>query len=339
MTRWYPLFCCLFISSCTFGQTDFSGIRNTGLAGTISLAAPEDSSIRGMPRLHKTLVMVNLYPGFAVCRQQFVYLNEATVPLTASLQYPLGGSIGQLGIGQLEFSSPYALEILSNRSPINRPDTLNITTDPVAADFNFVPQHRITKAIRWQQVFAPGMPTVIQVQSIVRTSLSRFIRGRESRDGNAFALDLTGASTGNGTDGATEVLVNLQEGLNLTNIWGLQPKRGISGDLTHIQYRPAGTDSTIFLVWYQGAPPDYPFTKKIAPFHDTLYKIMDAFPVAEFNAPHFKPQARDNFSLSPSGLTFSGVLYFLLFTIPWLVLGGIIIFLVRGKKRAKQTAS
>jgi hypothetical protein len=67
--------------------------------------------------------------------------------------------------------------------------------------------------------------------------------------------------------------------------------------------------------------------------------MVDAMPVDDFGSPGFKTIERDNFSLAPEGLTLSGILYFLLFTIPWIIMAGIIVFLLRGKKKKPVSSS
>jgi hypothetical protein len=94
--------------------------------------------------------------------------------------------------------------------------------------------------------------------------------------------------------------------------------------------------SNNLLIWYDGAPPDFKFDKRVLPSTDTLYQIMDAFPLSEFNNPAFTLISRKNFTLAKSGLTLSGVLYFLMFFMPWIILAGLIVFLLKGKKKIEN---
>jgi hypothetical protein len=194
----------------------------------------------------------------------------------------------------------------------------------------------------WEQDFPQGQYTTLTIYFITQNNLAKFKRGALSRDGNAFGYVLESGKAWGGRIGVGQVLIKLNEGLSLNNVMGILPKQKILGDLTHIQYsfnnlEPSPADN--LLVWYEGAPPDFKFDKRVLPAADTLFKMMDAFPVTEFNNSGFTALERNNFSLAESGLTFSGALYFMLFTIPWVVLGGFIIYLVRGKKKKTEKSA
>jgi hypothetical protein len=323
-------------------QDYLPGIRNTGYLGTIEAIGSQSIDALNKTRLVKRLTLVDLYPGFAAVRQQYVFAAPDSASVIFPLGIPIEGDVGVQGIGRLFFTSPDSMRIRSG-SDTMQTDTLETPFEPQVADgTTLVPSEVYTKWLRWEAKIPQGQTSVLTVHALVRTSLSRFIRGDDSRDGNALAIGLAGASMLADSNMQEEVLVRMNEGLNLTNIWGIKPAGQVTGDLTHLRYVRTGIvpDSlATLLIWYQGAPPDFKYSKKILPFADTLFTMVDAMPVDDFGSPGFKAVDRDNFSLAPSGLTLPGVLYFLLFTIPWIVLAGIIIFLLRGKKKKPESSS
>jgi hypothetical protein len=333
------LLCLPFFSP---AQDHLPGIRNTGYLGAVQSLDTGSSRAAAKVRLIKRLTLVDLYPGFAAVRQQYVFSPMDSTSGPFSLGIPVEGNLGMPGIGRLFFTSPDALRIRSENDTI-RTDTLQKSIEPIVADGTTLTQTEEFRQWRqWNAAMPPGQTTILTVHALVRTSLSRFLRGDEARDGNALAIALAGASGMADSSLQDEILVRMNEGLNLTNVWGIKPAGQVTGDLTHLRYAHTGRlpDSVhTLLIWYQGAPPDFKYSKKIMPFADTLYTMVDAMPVDDFGSPGFKPIDRDNFSLAQDGLTFSGFLYFLLFTVPWIILLGLIIFLLRGKKKKRESSS
>jgi hypothetical protein len=331
--------CLAFFFSLTFtitaiAQSDLPGIRNTGLLPCLQVIPAADSLRQGTLFLQEKTTKVQLYPGFAVVQQTYLIRNEDSGTLNIQLALPIEGSVKEAEIGQLFFTEPHAvhLSVDGQRQEVDSNDRNKL-----------LPQllQNQTEAYRrwyaWNILFKPGKTTSLTVQAIVRTSLSRYIREEDSRDGNAFAVRLDEDGFWKRDSTQLLVMVHLLEGLKLTDIWGIKPDSLVEGDFTNLLLKSTGKDkiSPNFLIWYQGAPPDFKFDKKILPYPDTLYTIMERFPTGSFKNAHFAKLGRNNFSLSPSGLTFSGVLYFLMFTVPWIVLAGFIIFLLRGKKKNK----
>lgn len=329
--------CLAFIFSVLFtaaaiAQPDLPGIRNTGLLPSLKLF-PTNTVHPAALFLQEKTTKVQLYPGFAVIHQTYLVKNEDTGAITARLGLPVEGSVNEAEIGQLFFTEPHAIRLTvdSLKLEADAPKTFNQSfAQPLRADSS---GYRRWKT--WGTEFKPGKTTRVTVEAIVRTSLSRYIKDEESRDGNAFALGLEDDLQWKRDSTKEVVMVHLLEGLKLTDIWGIKPDSLVQGDFTHLLLKPAGNEQSApnFLIWYQGAPPDFKFDKKILPFPDTLYTIMERFPTGSFQNARFDALRRNNFSLSPAGLTFSGVLYFLMFTIPWIVLAGFIIFLLKGKKK------
>ena len=336
------LFLLLLLPFFSLAQDHIPGIRNTGYLGAIQPLDEASGDTSTKIRLIKRLTLVDLYPGFAAVRQQYVFAPVDSAFGRLSLAIPAGGEISMPGIGRLFFTSPDALRIRSGSDTIIT-DALGVSSEPLIVDGTTLKSpEAVNKWQRWDTEFRQGQTTVLTAHALVRTSLSRFLRGDEARDGNALAIGMAGATGLADSSLQDEVLVRMNEGLNLTNIWGIKPAGQATGDLTHLRYACAGivADSlATLLIWYQGAPPDFKYSKKILPFADTLYTIVDAMPVNDFGSPGFKAIDRDNFSLAPDGLTISGILYFLLFSIPWIIMAGIIIFLLRGKKKKQESSS
>ena len=124
----------------------------------------------------------------------------------------------------------------------------------------------------------------------------------------------------------------------LADIRGLIPDGSFIGNLGHLQFDKTNLEpdsSQNLVIWYNGAPADYPFEKKVTPLEDALRSSLDTFPVTAFNDPAFQPMRRYDFDVSAGGITLASVLYFIMFFTPWVILIGFVVFILRGKRKRK----
>lgn len=304
------------------------GIRNTGYLGDLqvsvapagdSLPSPGQGAGSGL-RLAKRLTLVDLYPGAAAIRQSYTWMNaaSATKQVIVSPTEPLPTSLA--GIGTLYVLGPQVMR-WENTTP---GDGVPVTGSSAPG-----PGQRAL-------VLSAGQTATVSLHALLQTNLSRFLSGDASRDGNALAIALAGSMAGADSATEDEILVRMNEGINLTNIWGILPAGKTTGNLQYLRFVHQGraADSLgTFLLWYDGAPPDFKFDKKVVPIADTLFAQVDAMPLALFGDPGFKAMERQNFSLAPSGLTLTGILYFVLFSVPWIILAWFVVSMLRRRKK------
>lgn len=337
MRHWLFLASLLTLHVTATSNPAMPGVWNAGVGGQLYPLFAEDSVRFGKVLLEKELVLVNLYPGFAVVKGEYRFLNNSGSTVRLRVGYPVSGTYTAVVVDNVVYNDLYAFRAFANGIPVQaRRNSDAGTVSPVRLITDSSAVNQVTNWYTWEQDFPQGEYTTLTIYFITQNNLARFKRGNLSRDGNAFGYVLESGQAWGGRIGVGQVLIRLHEGLSVNNVMGILPAQHIVGDLTHIQYsfkNLAPEPSDNLLVWYEGAPPDFKFEKRVLPAADTLFKMMDAFPVSEFNNTGFRALDRNNFSLAESGLTFSGALYFILFTIPWIVLGGFIIYLVRGKKK------
>lgn len=323
-------------------KTELPGIWNAGVGGQLYPIFPVDSIHWGKIRIQKQLILVNLYAGFSVVKGEYSFSNTTDQPILMHIGYPAGGRYPQRIAEHVFFQDVFNFRALSNGQPVNAyrlSDSGKI--NPVRITGQGAPDSTATEITDWhvwKQSFPAGTVTTVTVYYITQNNLARFIKDDESRDENAFGFCLESGNAWGGKISAGQILVKLNDKLSLNNIQGLLPDNEIMGDMQHLQYSFANLEpdpNSHLLIWYDGAPPDYKFEKKVLPSTDTLYRMMDAFPLSEFNDPAFKALSRKNFSLAASGLTLSGILYFLMFFMPWILLAVVIFFLLKGKGKKK----
>jgi hypothetical protein len=333
------------ISFNTIAQSNpaMPGIWNAGVGGQFYPLFEKDSIYFGKIRMQKELVLVNLYPGFAVVKGEYSFLNLSNEDIRMHVGFPVNGTYASAEVDNVMFNDLYGFRAFANQRPVKAyrlSDSGEVQSVRLIGDSSSF--NEVTNWYVWEQDFPRGQPVTLTVYFITQNNLARFKRNFQSRDGNAFGYVLESGRAWAGNIGIGQILVKLNEGLSMNNVQGILPGKGIIGDLTHIQYSFNNLEPEPehnLLVWYQGAPPDFKFDKRVLPAADTLFKMMDAFPLNEFNSESFTVLERNNFSLSPAGMTLSGLIYFLMFTLPWIILGGFIIFLVRGKKKKTENLS
>jgi hypothetical protein len=343
MKNWIVLaFFCL-ISVVTSAKTELPGIRNAGAGGQFYPYLPADSIHFGKINIQKQLIMVNLYAGFAVIKGEYSFINNSDHSIQIQIGYPVKGNYPQRIVENVFYNDLYNFRAKANGIPVKPyllPDSGRIS--PVRISGNDSSANLVSKWYVWQQEFPAGAVTTLTVYFITQNNLARFKKGNESRDANALGFFLESGKAWGGKIEAGQILVKMNDKLSLIEIQGILPDNILKGDLHHLEYKFSNLvpeASNNLLIWYDGAAPDFKFDKKVLPSTDTLYQIMDAFPLQEFNDPLFKIISRKNFSVAKSGLTISGVIYFLMFFVPWIILAMIIVFLLKGKKKVENRKS
>lgn len=312
------------------------GVWEAGGAGRIVQITAPSGPREARVRLESELVMVDLHPGFAVVKAEYRFRNPSDAPSTLMVGIPSGGHFPLDTSGRAVFSDLRSYRILANGDTVapthSNPDAMT----PIPG-YDSVMPHRY---LSWTQRFDPG-ETTVTVYLLTRNHLSRLVREGSASDGNAFGYAFNGDRGWPGGTGMTQVLVRLNGELYLTGLRAVLPDSAFSGNLRHLRTVTRG-DSTgrtgNMLIWYEGAAPDFKFDRKVLPAADTLYRIMDDFPLDEFDGPGFQPVSRMNLHVAKTGITPAGIAYFIMFFLPWVVLLFIIFQLLRKGKKEK-TAS
>ena len=343
MRKWSLLAFIYLVSLAVSAQSDVPGIWNAGVGGQFYPVFPADSIHFGKIRTQKQLFLVNLYAGFAVVKGEYTFVNTTDQPIDIQIGYPLSGHYPQRIVENVFYNDLYNFRAKANGisvKPYRLSDSVKVR--PVNINGNESSSSLVTDWYVWQQEFPAGATTTLTVYFITQNNLSKFKKGDESRDANAFGFFFESGNAWGRKIESGDIFIKMNDKLSLIEIKGLLPDSLLKGNLYHLQYSFKNLEPEPvknLLIWYEGAAPDYKFDKKVLPSTDTLYKMMDAFPVSEFNDTGFKLISRKNFSVAKSGLTFSGVLYFLMFFMPWIILAGVIVFLLKGKKKIESGKS
>jgi len=312
------------------------GLWQAGTTGRISPLDESSTQKAAGIRFERELVQVDLHPGFAVVKSEYRFNNPSDSAFSLTVGIPSSGHYTVKGVGRCSFYGNEAPVVISNGKRMEVSNREVPPTDTLPA-YDTVMAHRYHN---WVQRFEPGT-TTMTLYLTTQNHLSRLVRGDSARDGNAFGYVTDGDRRWPGGAKVSQVLIRLNGELYLTGIRAAMPEGSFLGDLRHLRWNRSDDTtgpSPNLLVWYEGAPPDYKYGKKVQGATDTLYRIMDAFPLSEFDAPSLQPVSRSSLEVSRTGLTPAGAAYFILFFLPWIVLFFIIFQLLR-KGRKGETAS
>lgn len=294
-------------------------------AGGAAMPVPDkpDTALQ----LVKSLVTVNLYGGFAVTGQEYIIKYSGKDTVTLPFHVNVAG----------HFPNPRLEKVV-----LIEPDLLSLSVD--GDSLTTIRDSAGTAGMKtWTDHFtlrfSPGQRRTLRIRSISRTYLSKLKDASGSKDGNAFYYTFGDATHAwNKKTSTGQLLVKLND-VSVNNVEGLLPISGVTGDMRHLQFGYAlevPKEDDDLVIWYHGAPPDFPFTKKVIPAKDTLYGLLDQYPIAEFGRPDFVAMDRDDFSTNPDSPVGS-ILYYVFFSLPWLFLLGFLIFLIRKPRKKKDS--
>jgi hypothetical protein len=294
----------LLLAHSSTGQKLDSGLWNFGRAFSVTTLNNDSVHLRSQ------LCVVKVYPGFAVVKSTYNIILDQGIPSSVEFLWRDTGITRQDPFRTLHNIPSASMKVLAEN------DTVPI--QPGKDGFHFRVDMPVGKMVRL---------TTFQICPASQAQLSD---GKTIKEENGLIISFEPWKR----QGIRQVLVQLSGNLTLTNLIGVHPAT-VVGTMTQLQWQPQGTDTDL-VVWYDGAAPDFKYEKKVLPMSSALYEDINEFDAALFGTPAFKPLNKDDFK-STTGSTGGSVLYFLLFSIPWIVLGGFIIFLLI-KPKKKTTA-
>lgn len=276
------------------------GLWNTGRAFSIT-AIPEDSVI-----LQKQLCLVQIYPGFSVVKSEYTIQNSAKKtnyleflwPDTLTTKHRFLKSIHNLGSA--------GMKVLVGKDTIR----------PEISDAGLV----------FQINLQPGQLTTITTYQLTPNSQAKLSGDETVKELNGFVFSFDKWKH----QGKREVFVQLAGGLTVNNLNGVYPST-VTGTMDKLKWAPDSLNETL-VVWYEGQAPDYKFEKKVLPKQNLLFEDINGVDTAFFEGSGFKPVNKTDFTTNTRS-TLGTIVYFIMFTVPWIFLIWFIIYLLKKPKK------
>ncbi|HLO79696.1 MAG TPA: hypothetical protein VK166_01985 [Chitinophagaceae bacterium] len=287
-----------------FAQKIEDGLWNAGRA--FSMTSMDNDSVI----LQKQLSLVQVYPGFSVVKSTYDILNLRKDSFSAKFHWIDTMSTEHRFFHSLNNLSSAGMKVLMGKDTL-RPQVVG-------------------GSLVFDAVLPPAKLSTITTYQLTPNNQGKLSGDETVKELNAFIFSFDRWNK----QGPRQVFIKLMGGLTLTNIKGIYPKT-VTGTMQQLKWMPDSLNKTM-VVWYEGQAPDYKFEKKVLPQQHLLYEDINSFDVAFFDGPGFKAIEKTDFTTNSRSLLGS-VIYFILFSIPWIILIGFIVFLLRKPKKKTNT--
>ncbi len=259
----------------------------------------------GKLALQKQLTTVDLYLGFAVVRNQLDIVNPTSDTLHTALDW------------RDSVTTPHPLlTYIGNTPSLSKMMILDGDTLLPGSTLVLAPgQHQL---ITYE--IAPGQQALLSKE------------GR-AREGNAFVYSLSPSSYSQ--TGIVQVFVQMKTGLTMSNVWAVEPGDEATVTMSQVKWLPKSAGGDL-VIWYEGAAPDQKLEKKLLPARDVLFIAVKDFDLMMFNSPEFKAPPKPDFSTNKQSPLVSA-LYFIMFSLPWVLLVGFLAWLVFKPKKKRSS--
>jgi hypothetical protein len=280
------------------------GLWNTGRS--FSITPLIDDSIL----LQKQLSLVQIYPGFSVVKSVFDVLNMHRASFDAKFRWIDTLTTPHRFFSQLNNLSSAGMKIMVNKD----------TIQPQIENGSLV----------FTTMLPPGILTTITTYQLTPNNQGKLSGDETVKELNAFVFSFDKWKH----IGIRQVFIKLMGNIMLANLKGVYPKT-VNGTMQQLRWMPDSLNESL-VVWYEGQAPDYKFEKNVLPKQHLLFEDINDFDIALFDAPGFIPADKTDFSTNTRS-TIGSILYFIFFSIPWIILIGFIVFLLKKPKSKHNT--
>ncbi|MEZ4978632.1 MAG: hypothetical protein R2772_04980 [Chitinophagales bacterium] len=190
------------------------GIYNSG-GTSFNLLYEEDSSSYNKIQMQEELVLVQLYPGFAVVKGNYQMLNTSNEELHLRMGYPVNGIYNSTSsmASDFQIDSLYAFDIKLNG--IYLEDSL---LDFSSSNYNNLNSNNWHI---WELDFKANETALVEVHFIVATNDAKIVQGYNSSRHNAFIYLFESGKTWTKNIEKARLAIQLMGGVQLKDIAGL----------------------------------------------------------------------------------------------------------------------
>lgn len=197
------------------------GVWNSGGAGNYTLLFPGDSSYYQKIQMQQELVLIQLYPGFAVVKGTYWMRNTTADTIVMNAGYPVNSGFEQItnqGFGKMnvDFDDLYALRVSTNEIPreFSRKEIENTQVSSYGDRQDWYV---------WQDTFPPDTTSRIEIYFMVNTNASEMIDDYTHSNDNVFVYLLESGASWKPPIGKGDFIVQLMDGVEADGIRGISP--------------------------------------------------------------------------------------------------------------------
>ena len=303
------------------------GVWSAG-GNTFTMLYREDSATFKKVQMQSEKIFIQLYKGFAVVKGVYYFKNHSNEKLNFKMGYPVNGifSGGNNTLNQINVDSLSAFKIYADQIP------LSILREPQQEELGNFRSFSENWHV-WNMNFAPQQTKKVEVFFIVDTNDGGVTSGYNKERYNAFIYLLESGSVWKNPIEQGNFYIQLMDGLTAKDIHGLsqsfnfqysETSKIFSGSKLNFTPTP---DDNLIVTYFEGKD-GFDFNTIIN--NQKQYEIsMDHFSQTDFSKMGFgKFEAKDPYDIPSSFLSYLPItMMFLVFILPWIVLGIILIVL------------
>lgn len=256
------------------------GIYNSG-GTSFNLLYEEDSFSYKKIQMQEELVLVQIYPGFAVVKGNYTMLNTSADSLRLRMGYPVNGVYNSSGKFSSDFvvDSLYAFKVKHNGRLLQ--DSLIDFSSSTYQNLNSNNWHI------WDLNFKANESAQIEVYFLVNTNDAKIVKGYNSSRYNAFIYLFESGKTWTKNIEKAKLAIQLMEEIQLKDIKGLanyfplswnENSKILYGETTN--FSPTENDN--FILSYDQKIENFDFQEILAN-KETYLEEMAAFPLSSIN--------------------------------------------------------
>lgn len=316
------------------------GVWSAG-GNTFTMLYREDSATFKKVQMQNEQIFIQLYKGFAVVKGVYYFKNHSKEKLNFKMGYPVNGiySGGQNSLNQIQIDSLSAFKIYADQIPI---PVLREPQEEHLGNFQSFSENWHV----WNMDFDPEQTKKVEVFFIVPTNDGSVSKGYNKEHYNAFLYLLESGSVWKNPIEKGNFYIQLMDGLTAKDIHGLsnsfnfkysEANKIFSG--SKLNFTPTPNDNLVVTYFERIENFDFATILKNEKQYETS---MEKFSQSDFsNLNYEKFEAKDPYEISSSLLSYLPMaMMFVIFVLPWIVLGIILIFVgyfifkkVRNKKK------
>lgn len=303
------LLICSYSHTCTSNAAQ-PGLWNTGNGSQFYPLFAEDSIYFGKIKMHKELVLINLYKGYAVVKGEYWMQNNTNQDISMTVGYPVNGALPNEIVDNVMFDRLYELKVLVNDEQMKIFSTFDSSYQnnrPLVQQTAF----RNNDWYYWKTTFKAGSTTKITVYFITDNSRAKLRKGYSGEKGNAFSYILETGKAWAGNIDSGKIFIRFNDGLTLKNIKGVLPDKIFMGNDSKLAFSFVDLEPTPannLLIWYDGISYDAFKIEDVLKNSVQLYKEINNFPIEDFNNTTFQRITLNNFSIADNTWTWFWVI-------------------------------
>ncbi len=338
----------IVLSVCLVVGFSTKSVANAGMPGFWEVGAgvnfipffAKDSVHLGKVQMQSELVMVMLYPGFAVVKGEYRMRNLTNESIQMTTGYPINSAFMNKAMTSVHMGDLYGLQVKVNGQAITvkRASSTNITA------YNDKALDQVDNWYIWEATYAPQSITKIEVYFLVNTNRAQLREGYNADYHNGFGYLLESGQAWAKKIEQGRIYVQLMDTLKVSTVRGVYPFKTFKTDgKTRMVYDFANlepNETNNIVIRYADRLSKFDF-EKVKQQATTYFKKIDALnqkEIQNLNISQWKTLQAIDFKIDSKN---GGVLLFfpllMAYLIPILVVVFAIIMWFRHRRRKQAS--